>query len=394
MKIQPKIMSNVCLTAHPKGCQIEVKKQIDYVVKQGELKGPKNALILGCSGGYGLATRIALAYGCDAKTLGVSLEREPGENKPASVGYYNNQAFSLYAAKDGKKEKTLNLEAFSHEAKEQTIAAAKEFFGNEKIDLVVYSLASPMRTDPKDGVSYKSVLKPIGSSYHGKSVDIFTGAIKSVEVEPASPEEIAATVKVMGGEDWSLWVDALLGAGLLSEGADTVAYSYIGPELTYPIYREGTIGQAKVDLENTVTQLNKNLSAIGGHAYISVNKALVTRASSVIPVVPLYVAILFKVMEERGLHEGCIEQEYRMLQVMYGQSSIPTDKEGRIRLDDYEMRPEIQEAVFSVWDLITAENMSQYADLERVRKDFMNLHGFEVEGVDYEADVDPRGVAL
>lgn len=391
MKIEPKIINNVCLTAHPKGCRIEVQKQIDYVVKQGKLKGPKTALILGCSGGYGLATRIALVYGCDTQTLGVSLEREPSESKPASVGYYNNQAFSSIARKDGKKEETLNLEAFSNEAKDKTIAAAMEFFGGQKIDLVVYSLASPMRVDPKDGTSYKSVLKPIGQSYQGKTVDIFTGAIKTVEVEPATEDEIKATIKVMGGEDWKLWIDALLSANLLSEGAMTVAYSYIGPELTYPIYREGTIGQAKVDLEQTVQQLNKTLSKIGGHAYISVNKALVTRASSVIPIVPLYMAILFKVMAEKGLHEGCIEQEYRMLQLMYGSDVIKTDDQGRVRLDDYEMRPEIQEAVFSVWDRITAENMDQYADLEKVRKDFMNLHGFNIEGVNYDEDVDPMG---
>ena len=392
MKIQPKIMSNVCLTAHPLGCKIEVQKQIDYVLKKGKIKGPKTALILGCSGGYGLATRIALAYGCDTQTLGVSLEREPAENKTASVGFYNNQAFSALAKENGKKEKTLNLEAFSNEAKEQTIAAAKEFFGAQKIDLVVYSLASPMRTDPKDGVSYKSVLKPIGQPYQGKTVDIFTGAIKTVEVEPATEEEAKATVKVMGGEDWSLWIDALLKADLLSQGAITVAYSYIGPEITYPIYREGTIGQAKVDLEQSASAIDKKLSAVKGKAYVSVNKALVTRASSVIPVVPLYVAILFKVMAEKGLHEGCIEQEYRMLEVMYGHDSVKTDDEGRIRLDDWEMRPEIQQAVFSVWDKITQDNLSQYADLEKVRKDFMNLHGFDVEGVDYDQDVDPMGV--
>ncbi len=392
MKIQPKIMSNVCLTAHPLGCKIEVQKQIDYVLKKGKLKGPKTALILGCSGGYGLATRIALAYGCDTQTLGISLEREPAENKTASVGFYNNQAFSKLAAENGKKEKTLNLEAFSDEAKEQAITAAKEFFANQKIDLVVYSLASPMRTDPKNGVTYKSVLKPIGQSYHGKTVDIFTGAIKTVEVEPASQEEAKATVKVMGGEDWNLWIDALMKADLLSEGAITVAYSYIGPELTYPIYREGTIGQAKVDLEQSAAAIDKKLSAIKGRAFVSVNKALVTRASSVIPVVPLYVAILFKVMAEKGIHEGCIEQEYRMLEVMYGSDSIKTDDEGRIRLDDWEMRPDVQEAVFSVWDKITQDNLSEYADLEKVRKDFMNLHGFDVEGVDYDQDVDPMGI--
>ncbi|MGL4524511.1 MAG: enoyl-ACP reductase FabV [Spirochaetia bacterium] len=392
MKIVPKIMSNVCLTAHPGGCAAEVQKQIDYVKKQGTLPGPKTALILGCSGGYGLATRIALAYGCDTVTLGVSLEREPSESKGASVGFYNNQAFSYISQKDGKKEKTLNLEAFSHEAKEQTIVAAKELFGDQKIDLVVYSLASPMRIDPNDGTSYKSVLKPMGQSYHGKTVDIFTGAIKSVEVEPASEEEAKATIKVMGGEDWGLWIEALLKADLLSQGANTVAYSYIGPALTYPIYREGTIGQAKVHLENSAREITAKLSTISGRAYVSVNKALVTRASSVIPVVPLYVAILFKVMKEKGLHEGCIEQEYRMLQLMYGSVNITTDDQGRIRLDDYEMKSEIQEAVFSVWDLVKEDNMDQYADLETVRKDFMNLHGFEVEGINYDEDINPMGI--
>lgn len=392
MKIEPKIVGNVCLTAHPAGAAAEVKKQIKYVQSKGALQGPKNVLVLGCSGGYGLATRIVCAYACNSTTLGASFEREPAANKTASVGWYNNAAFSKFAAQDGKKEATLNIDAFSEAGKTAVVAAAKKLFGDEKIDFVVYSLASPMRAAP-DGQVYKSVLKPIGKAYKGKTVDIFTGSIKEVEVEPANDEEIKATVKVMGGEDWVLWIDALLKANLLAKHAVTVAYSYIGPELTYAIYREGTIGRAKDHLEKSAAQIMESLSELEGGAYVSVNKAVVTRASSVIPVVPLYISLLFKIMKENGKHEGCIEQEYRMMQRMYNEGQpVKTDSQRRIRLDDWEMEEAVQARIKKIWADINEENLKTLGDLESVRKEFMNLHGFEVEGINYDEDIDPQKV--
>jgi enoyl-[acyl-carrier protein] reductase/trans-2-enoyl-CoA reductase (NAD+) len=389
MKITPKIMGNISLTAHPLGVAKEVERQIAYVKKQGSLKGPKNVLVLGCSGGYGLATRIVLAYACNSITLGASFERPGTNSKVGSVGYYNNKAFSEAAKKDGLKEATLNIDAFSNEGKEAVITTARELFNGEKIDLIVYSLASPMRTDPATGVTYKSVLKPMKEPYKGKTVDIFTGTIKEVTVEPATPEEAAATVKVMGGEDWQLWIEALKKADLLADNAMTVAYSYIGPTITYPIYREGTIGLAKDDLEKRAKKITDIMAPVHGKAYVSVNKALVTRASSVIPVVPLYMALLFKIMKEKGTHEGPVEQEYRMIERMYNHDAIETDAEGRIRLDDWEMADDVQQAIAQLWNTVDEASLKKVGDLEGVRKDFMQIHGFEVEGIDYDADVDP-----
>ncbi|MCL2520688.1 MAG: trans-2-enoyl-CoA reductase family protein [Spirochaetaceae bacterium] len=387
MIVTPKIMANISLTAHPLGVAHEVTQQIDYIKNQPKLKGPKNALILGCSGGYGLATRIALAYSSGTVTLGASFEREPTDKKIGSVGYYANKAFSAACKADGLSEQTLNCDAFTNEAKEAVITAANQLFKGEKIDLIVYSLASPIRTDPATGITYKSVLKPIGPVYTGKTVDIFTGEVKDVEVVPANQEEIEATTKVMGGEDWQLWLEALNKANLLADNVITVAYSYIGPAITYPIYREGTIGRAKDHLEQSAKAITASLSALNGHAYVSVNKALVTRASSVIPVVPLYLALLFKIMKEKGLHEGCIEQEYRMIDKLYNQP-LQLDNEGRLRLDDYEMREDVQAEIDKLWPTITTENLKILGDLEEVRLNFMQLHGFEVPGIDYTQDVD------
>lgn len=389
MIIEPKILNNVCITAHPIGCKHEVLSQINYIKSKQKVKGPKNALVIGCSGGYGLATRIALAYGCGTNTIGVGFEKEATEKRTGTPGYYNNKAFSEAAKKDGIKEATLNLDAFTNEAKDLVIKEAKSFFDG-KIDLVIYSLASPVRTDPKDGVMYRSVLKPLSKTFTGKSVDFLTGQISSVTVEPANEKELEATIKVMGGEDWELWIDALLKADLLSEKFCTVAYSYIGPSMTQDVYRLGTIGKAKDHLEKTSNTLDKLLKEkLNGSAYISVNKALVTRASAVIPVVPLYIAILFKIMKAKGTHEGCIEQAYRLIaDRLYTNGDVILDSERRIRIDDWEMDEKVQAEVRDIWEKVNQDNLSEYADIKAYYDDYMHLHGFGVEGIDYSKDVE------
>lgn len=389
MIIEPKILNNVCITAHPNGCKHEVLSQINYIKSKQKVKGPKNALVIGCSGGYGLATRIALAYGCGTNTIGVGFEKEAKEKRTGTPGYYNNKAFSEAAKKDGIKEATLNLDAFTNEAKDLVIKEAKSFFDG-KIDLVVYSLASPVRTDPKDGVMYRSVLKPLSKTFTGKSVDFLTGQISSVTVEPANEKELEATIKVMGGEDWELWIDALLKADLLSEKSCTVAYSYIGPSMTQDVYRLGTIGKAKDHLEKTSNTLDKLLKEkLNGSAYISVNKALVTRASAVIPVVPLYIAILFKIMKAKGTHEGCIEQAYRLIaDRLYTNGEVILDSERRIRIDDWEMDEKVQAEVRDIWEKVNQDNLSEYADIKAYYDDYMHLHGFGIDSIDYSKDVE------
>jgi enoyl-[acyl-carrier protein] reductase/trans-2-enoyl-CoA reductase (NAD+) len=389
MVVEPKIVSNVCLNAHPKGCKAEVARQIQYIQSLPHIPGAKNVLILGCSAGYGLATRIALTYASDATTLGISIEREASATKTGSVGYYNNMAFSALAREHGKKEHTLNLDAFATESKTIAIQAARQLFGTDKIDLIIYSLASPMRKDPVSGEVYKSVLKPISSDFSGMTIDLLQSKLSDITVEKATQAEIDATIKVMGGTDWALWIDALAQADLLAAGVLTLAYSYVGPEMTYPIYRDGTIGLAKNDLELTAQHITQQLKTLGGHAYVSINKAVVTRASCVIPVVPLYLAILFKVMSDKGLHEGCIEQAYRLLQQLYHQdNNIHTDALGRLRLDDYEMQEDVQAAVTQLWSQIDEHNVQYLTSIDKVRQEFMRLHGFEVEGIDYQADID------
>lgn len=391
MIIEPKIMGNVCLNAHPKGAVGLVGEQIAYAKAQPKVAGPKNILIIGCSAGYGLATRIINTYTHDAVTLGVSFERAGGPDKVGAIGWYNNLAFAAAAKRDGKKEFTITGDAFSAQCKTDTIQAAKELFGGEKIDLLIYSVASPMRMAP-DGQTYRSVLKPFGTAYKGKTVDIFTGEVSEVEIQPATPEEATATVKVMGGEDWTLWVEALLEADLLANKARTIAYSYIGPEITYPLYREGTIGKAKENLEKSVGELNHKLAKVQGKAYVSVNKAVVTRASSVIPVVPLYVAVLYKLMKEAGTHEGCIEQCYRLIERVYASEEVPVDAEGRIRLDDYEMEEGMQQKILKIWDELNTETLKHLGDVEMVRREFMQTNGFEVAGVQYDQEVDPETI--
>lgn len=395
MIIQPMIRSNMCINAHPAGCAADVKRQIDYVLKRKEERKnfpqvPKNVLVLGCSTGYGLASRIAAAFEFGATTIGVSFEKEGCDTprqKPGTPGFYNNMAFDKEAAKAGLKSITFNGDAFSHEMRDNVIKAVKDL--DEKIDLIVYSVASAVRVDPDNGTMYRSVLKPLGTTFSGDTIDVMTGTLSTISAEPANEEEAANTVKVMGGEDWALWVSKLLEAGVLAEGCKTVAYSYIGPSLSHAIYRDGTIGGAKKHLEKTAEELNEKLkNALNGEAYVSVNKGLVTRSSAVIPIIPLYLSVLFKVMKEQGSHEGCIEQMERLFaERLYTGSKVPTDENNLIRIDDWEMDPKVQSVVNERMAQITQENFAEIADLEGYRHDFLATNGFDVEGVDYSADV-------
>ncbi|WP_157154294.1 enoyl-ACP reductase FabV [Brachyspira murdochii] len=390
MVVEPKILNNICITAHPLGCAKEVEKQINYVKSQPKVKSNvKNTLILGASGGYGLASRIAISYGLGAKTLSVSFEKAATERRTATPGWYNNEAFSSFAEKDGVKDKNLILDAFLNASKEEVIKEAKSFFNGEKIDLVIYSLAAPVRTDEATGTVYRSSLKPIGKKYNGIGVDFITEELLDVSIEPANEDDIKSTVKVMGGEDWKLWTDALLNADMLSENAINIAYSYIGPEMTKAVYRDGTIGKAKDHLEATAHELDKEMQEkVKGHAYVSVNKAVVTRSSAVIPTVPLYIGILFKVMQKKGIHEGCIEQMYRLIsEKLFNGGEVPVDSDNRIRLDDWELREDVQKEVLDEWNKLTKDNVKEIADLELFRKDYMNMHGFDEEGIDYSQDV-------
>lgn len=389
MIIQPKVRGFICITAHPDGCAKHVQQQIQYVQSKGQLSDmPKRVLVIGASTGYGLASRIVPAFAGGAATLGVFFERPSDNGKPASAGWYNSVAFEKAAHAAGLYAKSINGDAFSDDIKHQSIERIKEDLG--QVDLVVYSLASPRRTHPKTGAISKSTLKTVGAPFTAKTVDTDRGQVTDITIEPASEEEIADTVAVMGGEDWEMWMDALAGAGVLAQGAKTVAYSYIGPDLTWAIYRNGTIGKAKEHLEATAERLTQKLSATGGAAYVSVNKALVTQASSAIPVVPLYISLLYKVMKERGLHEGCIEQIQRLFaEKLYNGASLHTDEDGRIRVDDWEMRPEIQAAVAALWPVVTTETLSEISDIAGYREEFLRLFGFGLPGVDYDAEVDP-----
>jgi len=390
MVLEPKIIGGVCLTAHPTGLKKALDQQISYVRSQGSFTMPERVLVIGGSTGYGLATRIAAAFGGGAGTLNVSFEREPTERKPGSPGWYNNTYFDAAARAEGLVAESLNADAFSHDTRRTVIDRIRDLFG--QVDLVVYSLASPVRKDPDTGETYKSVLKPLGGTYTAKSVDFLKGTVGEASIEPAEGDDEANTVKVMGGEDWTLWIDALADAGVLAEGAKTVAYSYIGPEVTYAVYRAGTIGAAKEHLEKTAVDLDAKLKSIGGEAFVSVNKALVTRASSVIPVVPLYISLLFRIMKSMDLHEGCIEQMYRLLSTkVYGADGTVRDEAGLVRMDDWEMREDVQAQVSAQWDAVTTENLEELTDIAGFRSDFLQLHGFGWDGVDYDADVDPRG---
>ena len=383
MIVKPRIRGFVCITAHPEGCSANVQEQIDYIKGKPSIEnGPKRVLVVGSSTGYGLSSRITAAFGWGAGTVGVFFERPSAKGRPASAGWYNTAAFEREASKAGLINKSINGDAFSDEIKQQTIETIKSSLG--QVDLVIYSLASPRRVDPSDGAVYKSTLKPVDNSFTAKSVDTDKQAVIEVSLEPANETEIHDTKKVMGGEDWQLWIDALQQAGVLADGAKSVAYSYIGPEVTYPIYRNGTIGKAKEELEDTAKALTND----GVDSFVSVNKAVVTQASSAIPVVPLYVSILFKIMKEKGLHEGCIEQIYRLFADKFHNGEAPElDKHGRIRVDDWEMKPEIQEAVKQIWPNINTENLTELSDFATYKSEFLRLFGFGLPGVDYEKDV-------
>lgn len=385
MIIEPRMRGFICLTSHPKGCEKNVLNQIDYVKSKGKIAGAKKVLVIGASTGFGLASRITSAFGSDAATIGVFFEKAPAEGKTASPGYYNSLAFEAAAKDAGLYAKSINGDAFSNEVKAQTIDLIKADLG--QIDLVIYSLASPIRQHPVTGVLHRSVLKPIGDTFTDKTVDFHTGIVSDVTITPCNDEDIANTVEVMGGEDWAMWMDALLNAGVLAEGVMTVAYSYIGPKVTEPVYRKGTIGMAKDHLEATAFKITDDLAKIGGKALVSVNKALVTQASSAIPVIPLYISLLYKIMKAEGTHEGCIEQIQRLFsERLYTNASIPVDEKGRIRIDDWEMNPEVQKQVAELWKGATTENLPSIGDLNGYKSDFLNLFGFGFDGVDYAAE--------
>jgi enoyl-[acyl-carrier protein] reductase/trans-2-enoyl-CoA reductase (NAD+) len=389
MIIKPKIRGFICVTAHPEGCAAHVQQQIDYVCSQGPVKdAPKRVLVVGASTGYGLSSRITAAFGGGAATVGVFFERGSENDRPATAGWYNTAAFEKEAHKAGLYAKSINGDAFSDEIKRQTIDLIKADLG--QIDLLIYSLASPRRVHPKTGVVAKSALKTTDKTFVAKTVDTDKGTITEVTIDPATPEEIAETVTVMGGEDWKFWMEELEAAGVLAEGFKTVAYSYIGPVLTWAIYRNGTIGRAKEDLENTAGLLTSKLESKKGEAFVSINKALVTQASSAIPVVPLYISLLYKVMKEHGNHEGCIEQIYRLFaQRLYNGASPQLDEKGRIRIDDWEMQEDIQKAVAELWPRVTTENLESISDIKGYRSEFLKLFGFGLPGVDYTKEVDP-----
>lgn len=395
--IKPMIRSNICINSHPQGCAQDTRNQIAYVVSQKAKRGtktakeggyaPKNVLVLGCSTGYGLASRIAAAFEFGADTVGVSFEKEATEKKAGTPGFYNNLTFDKEAAKAGLKSKTFNMDAFSDECRKTIIDEAKK--DGIKFDLVVYSLASPVRTDPDTKVMYRSVIKPVGQPFSGPSLDMMTGQITIKTAEPAEGDDIANTVKVMGGEDWERWIKQLKEAGVLADGVRTVAYSYIGPKYSHPIYRDGTIGAAKKDLEARAHTIDKSLKDLHGDAYVSVNKGLVTRSSAVIPIIAQYLGVLFKIMKAKGTHEGCIEQMERLFaeRLYTADKKVPVDEDNRIRVDDLELDPEVQAEVDKVMPKVTEENVNELCDLAGLRHDFLMINGFDVPGVDYEKDV-------
>jgi enoyl-[acyl-carrier protein] reductase/trans-2-enoyl-CoA reductase (NAD+) len=388
MIIAPKIRGFICTTAHPEGCAQHVAQQIAVVKGRGPVaNGPKKVLVIGSSTGYGLSSRIAAAFGSQAATLGVFFER-PGEaDRCATAGWYNTAAFENEAQAAGLYARSINGDAYSAAIKAETIAAIQADLG--QVDCVIYSLASPRRTHPTTGEVFKSVLKPIGDVYTNKNLNTGTGVVNEVSIEPAEGDDIAQTVAVMGGEDWELWIDELQAAGVLAEGVQTVSYSYIGPEVTWPIYKNGTIGRAKEDLERVQKVLDAKLSGIHGKAWVSVNKALVTQASSAIPVVPLYISLLYKVMKDEGTHEDCIEQMDRLFRDRLYSGNPQPDDVGRIRVDDWEMTLAVQALVGQRWVEVNTENFAQLGDFEGYQSSFLRLFGFGLEGVDYAAETHP-----
>ncbi|MEO6004141.1 MAG: enoyl-ACP reductase FabV [Opitutus sp.] len=395
MIIKPRVRGFVCVTSHPVGCAAHVQEWIDYVKAKGPISGgPKKVLVIGSSTGFGLASRITAAFGTGSDTLGIFFERPSEEGRPATPGWYNTIAFTEAARAAGLYAKNINGDAFSDDIKRQALELIRSDLG--QIDLVIYSLASPRRVHPKTGAVHKSVLKPIGKAYTNKTVDTDKGLVTDITIEPANDQEIADTTAVMGGEDWEMWITALKDANLLAPGAQSISYSYIGPEVTWPIYKNGTIGIAKNDLERAAKAIDAKLKAHGnGRAFISINKALVTQASSAIPVVPLYISILYKIMKARGTHEGCIEQIQRLFATQMYHGSTPNfDASGRVRIDDLEMHPEVQAAVKEIWPTVTTANLVEKTDIAGYRSEFLKLFGFGLDGVNYETEVEPHRAML
>lgn len=386
MIIKPKTRGFICTTAHPQGCKENVMRQINYVEKQGVIETSKRALIIGASTGYGLASRIALTFGSSTSTIGVSYERMAKNNRTATAGWYNTVAFEEYAEKKNVYSKSFNGDAFSDEVKKQIVDTIKNDLGS--VDLVIYSLAAPKKMNAKTNVTNHSVIKPIGETYTSKTVNFHSGVVDQVSLTPASLEEISDTVEVMGGQDWYEWITFLHEAGVLEKNFKTVAYSYIGPQMTHAVYKDGTIGRAKEDLEIKAEKINELTSSLNGQAFVSVNKALVTQSSSAIPVVPLYISILFKVMKEKQIHEDCIQQAYRLMKDFLYQKEVPVDEKKRIRIDDFEMKADVQASVLDIWEDVDGHNIDELSDLKGYRKDFYQLFGFELENVNYELPVD------
>ena len=388
MIIRPRVRGFMCITSHPVGCEANVKSQIEFIKSQSAIDSPKRVLVIGSSTGYGLAARITAAFGGGASTLGVFFEKPGTDRKPGTAGWYNSAAFHKFAAQDGLYAKSLNGDAFSDDVKERTIATIKEDLG--QVDLVIYSLAAPRRQHPKTGEVFNSTLKPVGKGITMQGVNTDKEQIQEFSLEAASGQEIADTIAVMGGEDWTMWMDALAEAGVLAEGAKTTAFTYIGEKMTWDLYWDGTIGMAKKDLDTKVLSIREKLAATGGDARVSVLKAVVTQASSAIPVMPLYLAILFKEMKLDQSHEGCIEQLYRLFTECLFSDSPRTDEEGRLRVDELEMRPEVQAKVAEAWAQITTENLAELTDFAGYKHEFLKLFGFQMAGVDYDAEVNPE----
>jgi enoyl-[acyl-carrier protein] reductase/trans-2-enoyl-CoA reductase (NAD+) len=388
MIIKPRVRGFMCITTHPTGCEVNVKNQIDYIKSKGAIDAPKRVLVIGSSTGYGLAARITAAFGSGASTLGIFFEKPGSDRKPGTAGWYNSAAFHKYADQEGLYAKSINGDAFSDEVKEKTIATIKEDLG--QIDLVIYSLAAPRRQHPKTGEVFNSTLKPVGKDITMRGINTDKEEIQEFSLDAANQQEIDDTVAVMGGEDWQMWMDALAEAGVLADGAKTTAFTYIGEKITWDLYWDGTIGQAKKDLDTKVLSIRDKLAVTGGDARVSVLKAVVTQASSAIPIMPLYLAMLFKEMKQNGTQEGCIEQLHRLFTECLYSDSPRTDDEGRLRVDELEMLPEVQSAVADAWANISTENLSELTDFKGYKEEFLRLFGFEMEGVDYDAEVDPN----
>jgi len=385
MIIKPRVRGFMCITTHPVGCDTNVKNQIDFIKSQPPVVAPKRVLVIGSSTGYGLAARITAAFGSGASTLGIFFEKAGTDTKPGTAGWYNSAAFHKYAEQDGLYAKSINGDAFSDEVKAKTIETIKNDLG--QVDLVIYSLAAPRRQHPKTGEVFNSTLKPVGKDITMRGINTDKEVIQEFSLEAANPQEISDTVAVMGGEDWQMWIDALDDAGVLAEGAKTTAFTYIGEKMTWDLYWDGTIGQAKKDLDKRVLAIRDKLAVTGGDARVSVLKAVVTQASSAIPIMPLYLAMLFKEMKADGSHEGCIEQLYRLFGECLYNTDPRLDDIGRLRVDELELRPEIQSVVAESWAKISTENLSELTDFAGYKHEFLSLFGFDIDGVDYEADV-------